>query len=602
MGTPKMKQNRVIIALAIVVLLAVLFLVIRLHNLSKREVISRFQEQQLLHAHHVAEQIESFFSALSRGLEAFTTSNSFDEGMKQLRLNLQTYSRKMEKNFVTKISLYDENGITSYSTDLDSVGLNDGQSDFFILLKQAENRKKVFVFPLFQTMPNRGSGTSSDPYRRPPVLQFLIAIPLYFAVHDKKDPKLREKFAGVLSLVADLKTYISNELIDSPMTLHEVWIIEKSGTVLFHSVHPEMASRNIYQGGESCHQCHASFDYAERILKRREGTLTYNKEKSKKKLAGFAPMEFQNASWVVVTDIEDLRVTSFINKSLRDHMILLGIIVFAMFGSSVLIIRNNTSRMKADQEARHLREKIIERDKAEKALKESEERLRFLSSEILTAQEKERSRISSELHDELGPALATLKLRVGLIRKSTYKEQVELRKECEQTLEYLDQVIDDIRRFSQDLRPYVLAYFGLSAGLRRLLNDFSKSYDIKVNLDIIDLDPFFPPEEQTAIYRIFQEIVNNAAKYSRATCFSVVTVKKDGAIFFKLEDDGKGFDRNSVSMRDVHRKGLGLDILNERIRMLGGQLDLWSQEGKGTRITFNIPLKEGDIQWPLTVS
>jgi signal transduction histidine kinase len=590
-----MKQNRVIIALAIVVLLVAVFLVIRLHYLSEREVISRFQEQQHLHAHHIAEQIESFFWAHSRGLEALPALNSFNEGMKQLRLNLQAYSREMKKNFVTRISLYDENGITIYSTDPDSVGLNDGQSDFFMLSKQTENKKKVFLFPLFQTMPNRGPETAGDPYRRPQVLQFLISIPLYFAANDKKDLKLREKFAGVLALSVDLKTYISNELDDSPMILHEVWIIEKSGTVLLHSVHPEMAFRNIYQGDESCHQCHASFDYAERILKRREGTVTYNKEKSIKKLAGFAPMEFQNASWVVVTDIEDLRVTSFVNKSLRDHMILLGIIVFVMFGSSVLIIRNNTSKMKADQEARHLQEKIIERDKAEEALKESGERLRFLSSEILTAQEKERSRISSELHDELGPALATLKLRIGLIGKRVSKEQVELRKECSEILEYFDRVIDDVRRFSRDLSPYVLEYFGLSTALQRLFNDFSKDNNIKLNLNMIDLDPFFPLEEQTIIYRIFQEVVNNAAKYSRATCFSVVMAKQDGAISFKFEDDGKGFDMNSVAMRDVHRKGLGLDILKERITTLGGQLDLWSQEGKGTRIAFNIPLKEGGI-------
>ena len=238
-------------------------------------------------------------------------------------------------------------------------------------------------------------------------------------------------------------------------------------------------------------------------------------------------------------------------------------------------------------------EDITERKRAEKALRESEKKLRLLSSHLLMAQETERRRISIELHDELGQALAVLKLQLRSIQRKLRKDQTALREGCESTLKYIDQVIENVRRLSRDLSPTLLEDLGLSAALRWLIDDFAKHFHVKVSLDIADMDNFFSQKAQIIIYRIFQEALTNIAKHAQATQVSVVVKKKDGSVSFSLEDNGKGFDVKQAMMRNSTEKGLGLAAMDERTWMLGGSFDVWSQEGKGTRVSFTIPIGEG---------
>jgi signal transduction histidine kinase len=110
---------------------------------------------------------------------------------------------------------------------------------------------------------------------------------------------------------------------------------------------------------------------------------------------------------------------------------------------------------------------------------------------------------------------------------------------------------------------------------------------------MVDIDSFFARNDQTIVYRIFQEVLNNIGKHAQAARISVVIARENGTISFTLEDDGKGFDIHSVSQRDLDQKGWGLDILDERVRMLGGVFEVSSREGEGTRITFRVPVAQG---------
>ena len=226
---------------------------------------------------------------------------------------------------------------------------------------------------------------------------------------------------------------------------------------------------------------------------------------------------------------------------------------------------------------------ITDRKRAETALRQSEKQL-------LTAQETERKRISRELHDELGQALMVMKLRFNFVEKNLLKHQSELKQECEYGLQYIDEVIENVRRLSRDLSPSILEDFGLSAALRWLINNFAKSHTIKVTLDIIDIDSLLPQDSHVIVYRIIQEALTNIGKHSQAKSVSIAINKEGSTVSFSMEDDGVGFDARQAITGDPAEKGLGLETMKGRARMLGGVLDIWSQEGKGTRITLSIPI------------
>jgi len=235
---------------------------------------------------------------------------------------------------------------------------------------------------------------------------------------------------------------------------------------------------------------------------------------------------------------------------------------------------------------------ITERRQAEEALRESERRLRFLTSQLLSAQERERKRISMELHDELGQSLAVLKLQIRAIERTLRDDQQDLKADSLELLHYLDGVIDDVRRLSRDLSPAILEDLGLQSALKYLLDGVSKHYTVSYAFEVAELDHLFPAEAQIIIYRIFQECLTNISKHAGASQVSMAVREKDGLIFLVIEDNGAGFDPVQISGRRASDRGLGLAALDERARMLGGTLEIRSQPGAGTRITCIIPMDQ----------
>ena len=226
----------------------------------------------------------------------------------------------------------------------------------------------------------------------------------------------------------------------------------------------------------------------------------------------------------------------------------------------------------------------------EKALKESEVRLRLLSSQLLDAQEKERKRVSGELHDELGQALALLKHRIRSVQRKLPSDQAALSQECENTSRYIDQIIENVRRLSRDLRPSMLEDLGLSAALGWLIKNFQKQYAIQTSVEMDNIDGLFAQQDQTNIYRIFQEALTNIGKHAQADHVRFEVNKEDTSALFLISDDGKGFDVNEVVAGVLADKGMGLAAMQERARMLEAHLDINSQAQKGTTLMLRIPI------------
>jgi len=158
---------------------------------------------------------------------------------------------------------------------------------------------------------------------------------------------------------------------------------------------------------------------------------------------------------------------------------------------------------------------------------------------------------------------------------------------------YINEITENVRRLSRDLSPSILEDLGLSAAIRWLVETFMKHSNIESSLEMTDINNLFSYEGQITIYRIIQECLTNIAKHAHATCVSVVINKQDDRVLFSIEDDGRGFLIQEVLSRDQTKKGFGLTAMQERTRMLEGSLDVRSQEGKGTRVTFIIPLSKG---------
>jgi PAS domain S-box-containing protein len=234
---------------------------------------------------------------------------------------------------------------------------------------------------------------------------------------------------------------------------------------------------------------------------------------------------------------------------------------------------------------------ITERKLGEEALRQSEERLRALSSELMKAQEKERSRISKELHDELGQSLAILKHRVRSIGKSIYSKQHQIQKDCGAAVELVDQIIEKVRQISRDLNPSILDDLGFCPALRCLAEGLMEECEILITLDISDIDAFVSKETARNLYRICQEALTNIVKHANATHVHIKIGKEKEQLSFIIEDDGKGFDAQAKRARNAIQRGLGLTVMEERAHLTGGTLEIASHaDGRGTKILLTIPI------------
>lgn len=237
---------------------------------------------------------------------------------------------------------------------------------------------------------------------------------------------------------------------------------------------------------------------------------------------------------------------------------------------------------------------ITERKTAENALNESQQRLRHLSSQLLATQEIERKSISMGIHDQIGPDLAVLQIRLKGIAEKLRKDQGRLKVALNETMDFTKLILQDLRRLSRDLIPTMIEEMKLSRTLRWMLNELRKHSKIDVSMNLANIDDHFSQDEQILIYRIVQEALNNIRKHAQANHVEVVIKKRNDQVFLRIEDDGNGFDLEEAINRPVTERGMGLPALNERVYMLGGTLDLSTQKGNGTRISMAIPLhKQG---------
>ena len=123
-----------------------------------------------------------------------------------------------------------------------------------------------------------------------------------------------------------------------------------------------------------------------------------------------------------------------------------------------------------------------------------------------------------------------------------------------------------------------------------LFDKFSKHYKIKTSIEIEEIEKLLSKKDQVNIYRVFQESLTNIVKHAQASFVSVIIERRGTNIFFSVEDNGKGFEQKGYEKKAIAEKGLGITTMNERVRMLGGVLELRSKKSKGTSLKFTVSL------------
>ncbi|MEJ2224657.1 MAG: PAS domain S-box protein [Syntrophobacterales bacterium] len=240
---------------------------------------------------------------------------------------------------------------------------------------------------------------------------------------------------------------------------------------------------------------------------------------------------------------------------------------------------------------------VTARQQAEEDLKISEKRLRYLAEQLLTAQEDERRRLASELHDELGHALLAFRLSLSSIAKDLLPEQESIREELLELQAVISEVLGEIRRLYHDLSPGDVEDLGLTKALQSLVENFaSHQGHITWQVDLPELDRLFSLPVQTIIYRIVQEALTNIGKHAQAQQVSITAAKKGAKVHFAIQDNGQGFDVARVIR--MPGRGVGLAAMEERLNMVGGTFEIHSREQEGTRLRFTIPtLPEREKPW-----
>ena len=239
------------------------------------------------------------------------------------------------------------------------------------------------------------------------------------------------------------------------------------------------------------------------------------------------------------------------------------------------------------------RDVTLERQ-AEEALKESKNQLRHLSVQLIEAQEKERRRIAVELHDELGQALMVLKLQLRSAYNRCGQDPDAAKAVVHDALRYIDEITDRIRWLSRELSPAGLEDLGLAAAVGRLAEESTRHTATAIFKEIDEIRENIPYERQIIGFRIFQEALTNALKHAQTRKIWLKIKKNADALHCVIEDCGRGFVMPGGQDAGSSNGGLGLTIMRERARMLGGRLDIRTRPGAGTRIAFTVPLEKGD--------
>ena len=241
--------------------------------------------------------------------------------------------------------------------------------------------------------------------------------------------------------------------------------------------------------------------------------------------------------------------------------------------------------------ANRLMKKMLDEGKrAEEKIRKSRERLRNLSGSLQTLLEEERSRISREIHDELGQSMTVLKLDLSVIRSRLLSDGLaeQARKVHELELN-TSRIIRTVRKIATDLRPGILDELGVLAAIKWMAKNFQDRTGIICKVAAQGADKISGTDHATGIFRVVQEALTNVMRHAAASQVNVILEKKDDTLIVEVRDNGIGIKEGLI----FASKSLGLIGIRERVLLLGGEAVISGKPGEGTIVRVTLPVEKG---------
>lgn len=214
---------------------------------------------------------------------------------------------------------------------------------------------------------------------------------------------------------------------------------------------------------------------------------------------------------------------------------------------------------------------------------------KFRSVLILEGQEEERKRIAMDIHDGIGQMLTSLKYQVESIDLAMEEKAFQKLREIDTLIK---QIIKEVRKVTFNLKPTVLGDYGLQAALNVFVTEMTKLVETNLVFESDGEVERLPQKVEDNIFRITQEAINNAIKYSEASRVVISLRQAESEVIIEVKDDGKGFDTKKVEERSVNiESGRGLFNMYERSEYINGQLSIQSAPGRGTTVRLAVPVR-----------
>lgn len=242
---------------------------------------------------------------------------------------------------------------------------------------------------------------------------------------------------------------------------------------------------------------------------------------------------------------------------------------YILFGSVAALVLTGFLGYRNFRHRQQLKQQRITELEKEKQL--------FATQSLLKGQEEERNRLAKDLHDGLGGLLSGVKLQLGAMKGNLILSE-EHGRMFNNALGKLDESIDEMRRVAHNMMPEALMKLGLQQALQDYCDGFAESQLFKIKSEFHGLEKRMDSATEVVVYRIVQELLNNALKYSGATNMLAQVIRNESNLSITVEDNGKGFDKEAVL------SGSGLKNVRSRVDYLKGQMDIKSAPGQGTSV------------------